>query len=304
MHMEKILISVVIPVYNQAGTIQNTLISVLNQTYTNLEVIIVDDGSEIDVESIVSEVVDDRVLYYKLEHRNANVARNYGINKSKGKYIAMLDADDIWMPRHLEDCLTMLEHSSADGLYGSLIVKNIVSGEERTVLASEPNPNESMVNYLLRTGYGAQTSTLFLSADSARNVLWNPELYKHQDYDFVVRYRKKYHFIVKTEPTVVYSLSIKQHLGDLGSCIKFIKKNEFDIEPLVYNGYHLSMLLRVIKMRGEPGFIKHYRREATYYKEYLPYIQYIHISKPTNNYELFICKLKYLYYIFKLNVEL
>lgn len=301
--MEEKLISVVIPVYNQIQTIENTISSVLNQTYVNIEVIVVDDGSEIDIESVVKKRVDIRISYYKIEHRNANVARNYGISMSKGEYIAMLDADDIWMPGHLADCLTMLENSSADGVYGSLIIRNILSGEEHIHVVSEPEGNESMVNYLLRTGYGAQTSSLFMSTKSARDILWNPELNRHQDYDFVVRFSKKYHFIVKVEPTVIYCLSFKQRNGDFDSCIKFIRENEYDIEPAVYNRYHLSMFLRALKMGVESRIIEHYRREATYYKECLSYEQYIQICSPHNGYKKCICKLKYLYYILRIKVE-
>lgn len=88
------LISVVIPTYNGEKTLLNMLFGVLNQTYSNLEVIVVDDGSENSVELFLQEKIhDDRIKVYRIEHSNANVARNFGIRKSKGEYIAMIDAE-------------------------------------------------------------------------------------------------------------------------------------------------------------------------------------------------------------------
>jgi glycosyltransferase involved in cell wall biosynthesis len=90
----------------------------------------VDDGSTIDSLPYIEQFDDPRIQYYKLEHKNANVARNYGINQSKGKYIAMLDSDDLWLENHLEDCINTLQKAGADGLYGSLILRNINGHEQ------------------------------------------------------------------------------------------------------------------------------------------------------------------------------
>ncbi|GHT70554.1 hypothetical protein FACS1894155_06460 [Bacteroidia bacterium] len=99
----KPVISVIIPVYNPDESVLETIQSVLNQTYENFELIVVDDGSDFDVTTIIQQFNDSRIFFYKLEHKNANIARNYGILISSGLYIAMLDSDDIWMENHLED---------------------------------------------------------------------------------------------------------------------------------------------------------------------------------------------------------
>lgn len=298
------LISVVIPVYNQADTIKETLVSVLNQTHTNTEIIVVDDGSEADIKTIIDKLEDKRISFHRLPHKNANVARNYGIQKSKGEYIAMLDADDIWKPDHLADSLVAMKESAADGVYGSLILRDAYTKEENVIMASEPNRGESMLNYLLRNGYGAQTSTLVLSAESVKDILWNPELNRHQDYDFVVRFSKKYRFAVKKKPTTFYILRSKSYGIDFYSCIKFIKDNENDIEPINYYNYNSGMLRLALSLNAKPGIIKYYRKETTYYRELLPYTQYIQICRPANKFERFIYKWRYLYYILRIKVEL
>ena len=164
--LSTLLISVIIPVYNPSEEICETIQSVLNQTYQNFEIIVVDDGSEIDIVLYIKRFDYQRIIYYKLDHKNANGARNYDIACSKGKYIAMLDSDDFWLESHLDDCINTLQNSQADGLYGSLFLK-YDNGYERPVYVLHLNEGEKMINYLLSTVVGAQTSTLFFTKESA-----------------------------------------------------------------------------------------------------------------------------------------
>jgi glycosyltransferase involved in cell wall biosynthesis len=145
----KPLISVVIPVYNRRESLVHTIESVISQTYTNIEILIVDDGSEINLKPAIEQFNDIRIIYTKLDHTNANVARNYGIKHSKGEYIAMLDADDIWLKNHLENCLSTIRVTNSDGLYGSLTVKNKIINNEKNVIARHLKKGESMIDYLL-----------------------------------------------------------------------------------------------------------------------------------------------------------
>ena len=90
-------ISVIIPTYNRAKSIIHSIKSVLTQTYHNLEVIIIDDCSNDNTESLISKIEDKRIKYIKLkENKGANFARNLGIKLSTGKYITFQDSDDIY----------------------------------------------------------------------------------------------------------------------------------------------------------------------------------------------------------------
>lgn len=96
------LVSVIIPVYNRENTIKRAIDSILCQTYSNLELIIVDDGSTDDTVSIINGYNDDRIRL--ICHKNcggANKARNTGIANAKGEYIAFQDSDDEWLPDKL-----------------------------------------------------------------------------------------------------------------------------------------------------------------------------------------------------------
>ena len=110
------LISVVIPAYNAEQFLDETLESVLSQTYENWECIIVNDGSTDNTESVAKKWCekDARFRYFYKENSGASDTRNLGIKKARGEYIAFLDADDLYMPNFLEICLENLVEKDVD----------------------------------------------------------------------------------------------------------------------------------------------------------------------------------------------
>ncbi|MGL2964779.1 glycosyltransferase family 2 protein [Flavobacterium sp. RSB2_4_14] len=94
--------SIVIPVYNKEKFVVKTIESVLSQTHTDYEIIIVNDGSTDNSEALIQTFQDDRINYFFKKNEGVAVARNFGIDKAKGDYICFLDADDYWFPTFLE----------------------------------------------------------------------------------------------------------------------------------------------------------------------------------------------------------
>lgn len=93
--------SIVIPTYNRSDFIANTLHSVLNQTFTAFEVIVVDDGSKDNTPDIVKQFTDARVSYFFKENGERGLARNYGLRHAQGEYVLFLDSDDLLHSTHL-----------------------------------------------------------------------------------------------------------------------------------------------------------------------------------------------------------
>jgi glycosyltransferase involved in cell wall biosynthesis len=120
---DKPLVSVVIATYNMARYLPQALRSALDQTYSNLEVLVIDDGSQDDTPQVMLDFQDDsRVRYMVQQNLGQAAAKNYGIRESKGEYIAFLDADDVWALEKLDIQMPLFAQSETVGLVYSAFV--------------------------------------------------------------------------------------------------------------------------------------------------------------------------------------
>lgn len=116
---KNISVSVILPAYNSSSFIGETIDSVLNQTFKNFELIVVDDGSTDKTKEIIEEFIkkDERVKYfYQKNSGGPSKPKNFGISKAKGKYIAFLDHDDIWISDKLEKQLSSFKENKSNNL--------------------------------------------------------------------------------------------------------------------------------------------------------------------------------------------
>lgn len=114
------LISIITPAYNSEKYIESTILSVINQTYKNWEMIIIDDSSKDSTHDIISRynIIDSRIRVISLE-KNSGVsnARNIGISKAQGSWIAFLDSDDIWQPTKLEKQIELINREKVEFVF-------------------------------------------------------------------------------------------------------------------------------------------------------------------------------------------
>ncbi len=101
--LENPLVSIIIPVYNRADRVAQTLDSIIAQTYTKIEIILVDDGSTDDSEQVIIPYLSETVKYYKQANAGAPAARNRGISMAKGAFIIFFDSDDLMLPSRVEE---------------------------------------------------------------------------------------------------------------------------------------------------------------------------------------------------------
>ncbi|MGA1871247.1 MAG: glycosyltransferase family 2 protein [bacterium] len=120
---EEIFVSVIIPTYNRAKLLDEAIKSVLEQTYKNFEIIVVDDCSTDNTEEIVKKIKDTRIRYIRHEENHGgSAARNTGIKAAKGDYIAFHDSDDLWLPQKLEKQVDILiNHKDIALVYTNII---------------------------------------------------------------------------------------------------------------------------------------------------------------------------------------
>ena len=191
--MEKI--SVIIPTYNREKTILRALQSVLKQTYTNLEVLVVDDGSTDKTAELVKNVADNRVRYITLEQNGgASNARNVGAGMASGEWIAFQDSDDCWYPDKLEKQMKYAgEHPEFLMIYSKY--KAHLENETELVVPAEPLPlameGDILTTLLERNVIGTPTilvrKSQFLEVGGFRtdyNAL--------EDWEYAIRFAKDY----------------------------------------------------------------------------------------------------------------
>lgn len=109
---EEGLVSIIMPSYNTAPYIKETIQSVLNQTYSHWELLIVDDCSTDNTDEAIESIKDSRIKYFKNEKNSgAAISRNKALREAKGQWIAYLDSDDLWMPQKLEKQIAFMEQN-------------------------------------------------------------------------------------------------------------------------------------------------------------------------------------------------
>lgn len=143
------LVSIITPAYNAEKYIAETIQSVINQTYKNWELIIIDDGSTDNTSKIINSFKDKRILLSYQKNQGVSVARNLGLSLVQGKYITFLDADDILPPRSLEVRVNYLElHPNIDLVDGKAIVKNVIL--TKTIREHNPTYKGSLFPRLIK----------------------------------------------------------------------------------------------------------------------------------------------------------
>jgi len=130
------LVSVIMPTYNRVDKIGNAINSVLRQTYRNIQVIVVDDGSTDGTENLVRNNFPD-VDYVMISHAGQAAARNKGLSLARAKIIASLDSDDEWKPEFLETCTTKLESEQLDFVFSNWS-QEFLGGRQKDFLSDDP----------------------------------------------------------------------------------------------------------------------------------------------------------------------
>jgi len=156
-------VSVIIPTYNNVDMVVNAIDSVLAQTYKEFEIIVVDDGSTDNTKEVVQSY-GDSVKYVYQENSHISAARNRGFSVSKGKYIAQLDADDLWLPEKLEKQIAMFEkYPKAGMVYCDSYICDYGEEHRRDQIFSKlyvPQANGHVFEYFFKTNPMCTSSAL------------------------------------------------------------------------------------------------------------------------------------------------
>ena len=246
--------SVIIPLYNKEDYISDTIESVLKQTFTNFEVIIVNDGSTDKSISKLQNYNDSRLRVVDQENRGVSAARNKGITLAKAEYIAFLDADDLWLPEHLETLKALIKDYPECGMYCSryktkisknkLIhnsFSNAISDNYRGII---PDFFEASLINRIPTASSVAISKKILSKIGC----FDTKLINGEDWDLWIRIALYYPIAITNKVTAIYRFDVIDSLS---------KKSITEKKTINFNKFTAEEK----KNKRLKSFLDHYRIE-------------------------------------------
>lgn len=230
-------VAVIIPTYNRAHVIARALRSVLNQTYRNLEVIVVDDGSTDDTQRVVESFADSRVRYLRSAgNRGATAARNLGIRNSSAEFVAFQDSDDEWLCDKLEKQMVVFAQAGGNvGVVYSGFFR--IEGKKAFYYPSDAVSNKSgnVLAALLRGNFVTTQAAVVRRECLLSSGMFDEQLPRFQDWELFIRLAKRFEFICVDEPLLLayYSpVSITASERNLSVALKMILEKHQDVFAL------------------------------------------------------------------------
>lgn len=209
------MISVVIPLYNKEHTVLYCIHSVLNQSFTQFELLIIDDGSTDNSVNEVSKIVDERIRIVRKANGGVSSARNLGIEAASFEFVAFLDADDSWEPNFLEEVVNLIHKNPNCCLYGVRQFQLSQSGEKCLSVTIGDDP----VYLFRKTEYFeiARISLLFHASAivvnkqrlDSHHILFDTNLKRGEDLDFYFRIALVDDVIFLNKPLTYYNLDVE-----------------------------------------------------------------------------------------------
>ena len=183
-------ISVIIPTFNRGNLIGNSIKSVLNQTFKNIEILIIDDGSTDNTKQEVEKFQDSRIKYVQLkENKGGSNARNVGIKMATGQYISFQDSDDVFYPNKLEKQLKNLVNKSSNLDFCK--IKVIYNDSYSYFVPSEIREKRiecgDFINEFVSYGNFISTQAILIKKFLMKKYLFDPNMTRLQDYDILLR---------------------------------------------------------------------------------------------------------------------
>ena len=208
--MQNPLVSIIIPCYNAEKFITETIQSVLNQTFSEWELIILNDGSTDNSENKILQFQDKRIRYIPKHNTGVADTRNKGIELARGKYIAFLDADDLWKENNLEKKINLLENSEYPVVFSDCIINDFENNIKTIDKGCNINIKKRLLEFIPNT-IPVPPSNLILKKELSKKIGgFDTHLSTSADWDFAVRLSHITPFGYIPEPLVIYRIHPNQ----------------------------------------------------------------------------------------------
>ncbi len=242
------MISVIMGTYNRTEEIRESIQSVLDQTLQDFELIVINDGGPVEVEAIVRSYNSPKIHYYRLENNRGHAAAlNEGVKRSRGKFIAYLDDDDVYYPNHLKTLWGSLMSSSHKFIYSNTLFMqgDMENGHFRTNNIKGVWNEKHDRNKLIQDCYIANLSILHKKSLFSDIGLFSEDLNAVMDWELLLRASLKYDFY---------------HLDKITGEYRFSGKNITSTNRLLVD-FHTTLIRNYyLYYRGVISFIRYYLR--------------------------------------------
>jgi glycosyltransferase involved in cell wall biosynthesis len=200
-------ISVIIPVYNGARTIQQTIASVLAQTFSQFELIVIDDGSQDETVELITQIKDPRIQLFSYANAGYAVSRNRGFARSVGAYLSFIDADDLWLPDKLERQYQILQDNPQAAVVYSWT--NCIDEQGNFLRkCSYVHWSGNVLPQLLLDDFIGSGSNVMIRREAFQSVGgFDASLKRAHDTDLWLRLAAKYEFAVVPAVQILYRIS-------------------------------------------------------------------------------------------------
>jgi len=247
-------VSVIIPTFNRKKLIIKAIDSVMKQSFQNFEILVVDDASTDDTENVIMQLNNNKVKYYKLDKNSGQcVARNFGIGKAVGKYIAFLDSDDEWLPEKLKLQVSCFDngHDNLGAVYGYSYKKDTI---KNTTDLIQGNYHRGNIHNKFLEGFCPPTPSIFMVKKEVLQKVngFDEHLITFVDLDLWLRVSKHFEFDFVEEPLIIKY----EQIGD-----QYV--NNFEKR---YKGYKLFVNKwknEILRKSGNKGLFA-FKKELTY----------------------------------------
>ena len=183
------LVSIIIPTYNRAAIVTNAIKSVLEQTYQNFEILVVDDGSIDATQSTLAKIKDKRVKLISASHGGAAAARNIGLKTAQGEYIGFCDSDDLWIASKLELQINYFKQNpDVDLVFGDVVSLRGKKIETASYFGERKPHAGHVFNQLLQYNFIPNVSVLVRKSCLDQIGYFNEELKTSEDYELWLRF--------------------------------------------------------------------------------------------------------------------
>lgn len=205
------MISVVIPLYNKENCVARTIESVLNQTYSAFEIVVVDDGSTDNSLKVVSSYKDERMRVFSKINEGVSIARNFGIKQSKGEYICFLDADDEWNPNFLESMVEAIKMFPEHGFF-SCPIETRKNGENKIYEINNNSEELFVIEDYCKTFLKNRKAICCVGSVCVQRRLlidagmFPPRVKKGEDHDLWLRLACNNKVVYTTKTKMIYNL--------------------------------------------------------------------------------------------------